>query len=117
MEHTTPPPVIRREERAIRIALVVLSITTLVLVGLLIRDYRITHHPRLSRTHAPLTVNDVNVIQSWMTFDYINRIFALSPNILKAALSITDPRYPRMPVGKLLQNTKDALRAYLTSTK
>jgi hypothetical protein len=116
MEHTTPPSAVRKEERAIRIALITLSIITVMLLVFLIRDYRIMHRPQFSRMHPPLTASDVNVIQSWMTFDYVNHIFALPPDMLKTALSITDPRYPRMPVATLLQRTKDAVQAYLSST-
>ena len=116
MEHATPPPIVRKEERAIRVTLIVLSITTAILLAFLVRDYRTTHRPYFSRTHAPLTASDVSIIQSWMTLDYVNRIFALPPDMLKTTLSITDARYPRMPVATLLQRTKDAVQAYLSST-
>ncbi len=48
------------------------------------------------RTHGPVTVNDIGFIRSWMTFDYINKLFGLPPGYLENRLSITDPRYPQI---------------------
>ena len=49
--------------------------------------------------HGPITANDVSFIRSWMTFDYVNKLFGLPPGYLEDRLSITDPRYPQMSLG------------------
>jgi hypothetical protein len=64
--------------------------------------------PRFSRLPVPnlsikndghhLGVNDLGVIQSWMTFDYINNVFALPPDYLKTSLKITSSRYPFLTI-------------------
>jgi hypothetical protein len=133
------PMKIKKEERTIVIVVSLLVIGIIVLAVLLIRDYRTLnrsgyinfvhgYRARMARIHAPLTVNDLNVIQSWMTFDYINRIFAVPPSVLQTALKVADVHYPRLSVHEYaeaghisvdvaLQNIKDSLRSYLTSKK
>ncbi len=39
-------------------------------------------------------------IDQWMTFSYINFIFKLPSDYLKTILSITDPRYPNIPIER-----------------
>ncbi|HUO75336.1 MAG TPA: hypothetical protein VMU12_00210 [Candidatus Paceibacterota bacterium] len=109
------------------IALGVLGVITIVLAVLLVREYQalnragLTNPGRyrmhLSHVHAPLTVNDIGVIQSWMTFDYVNRIFALPADQLKTALKITDARYPHLRLGTYTSDVKDAVKSYLTTPK
>jgi hypothetical protein len=49
--------------------------------------------------HGPMTADEVGVIRSWMTFDYINRLFNLPPSYLQTQFSITDTHYPRLTVA------------------
>jgi len=51
------------------------------------------------RSRRPLTASDAASIQSWMTFDYLNKVFALPPEFLKTTFGITDPRYPRLSLA------------------
>ncbi len=50
-------------------------------------------------SHGPLTAHDVGLIRAWMTFDYLNDIFALPPQYLQQTLSITDSQYPRLSIA------------------
>ena len=44
--------------------------------------------------------NQINGINTWMTFDYINVVFKLPPDYLKDRLAITDPRYPNIRIDR-----------------
>ncbi len=48
--------------------------------------------------HQPLTLEDVPMIQSWMTFDYLNRVFGLPAYYLAAVLEINDENYPNLVI-------------------
>jgi len=37
-------------------------------------------------------------IESWMTFDYVDKVFGLPESYLKESLAISDARYPRMTI-------------------
>ena len=52
--------------------------------------YRPVHGFLLHHSHRVLTINDVNRIQNWMTFDYINKVFKLPSDYLKNNLNISD---------------------------
>jgi hypothetical protein len=68
--------------------------------------------------HAPLPVSDAGVIRSWMTFDYVNKLFALPPDYLKAQLHIVDSRYPRYTISTaFLGQVQNAVRNYASSSK
>ena len=43
---------------------------------------------------------DINGIASWMTFGYINTIFHLPADFLRAGLGITDSRYPNLTLSR-----------------
>lgn len=45
-------------------------------------------------------LTDVELIRSWMTFSYINRIFNLPVDYLKDELGINDPDYPGISISK-----------------
>ncbi|MBM3271735.1 hypothetical protein FJY94_00390 [Candidatus Kaiserbacteria bacterium] len=46
-----------------------------------------------------------DVLRPWMTFEYVNRIFALPPEYLRKVLGIDDTRYPRMSVASYAKHT------------
>ncbi len=79
------------------------------------------------KDHHHLTVNDVSVIRSWMTFDYLNNLFAVPPEYLKTQLSVKDPTYPKLTIGKFakdigqpasstLEEAQNAVRQYLANS-
>ena len=68
------------------------------------------------------------MIQSWMTFNYINKVFKLPTNYLKNTLNISDSRYPNIPLEDYAEKAKiktadfttkvqDAVHSYLTPGK
>lgn len=59
---------------------------------------------KIAQYHGKLTAENVNLIASWMTFDYINRIFALPADYLKNTLAISDLSYPRIPISRYVKN-------------
>ncbi len=77
------------------------------------------------RDKAPLDVSDVSIIQSWMTFSYIDTIFNLPPTYLQTTLAVTDTHYPRISLGRyaksqnvseadFVERVKAAVTSYLT---
>jgi hypothetical protein len=78
--------------------------------------------------HAPLPAADANAVRSWMTFDYINRLFALPPNYLRTQLGVTaSSSYPRMTISNyaksenasstvLLDEIENAIRNFSPTT-
>lgn len=40
------------------------------------------------------------VIEPWMTFDYINKVFALPNNYLRSSLNIGDEKYPDLEIRR-----------------
>ncbi len=83
------------------------------------QNYISIYHPK------PVLVADIS---SWMTFDYINKIFKLPETLLKDTLQINDKRYPLLTIrqytretntntGLLVQNIQKAVETYLASSK
>lgn len=50
------------------------------------------------------TVADIEYIDTWMTFQYINFIFNIPEPYLRDILHITDARYPNMTLGRYVKN-------------
>lgn len=84
--------------------------------------------PIATRNHrATLTEKDINTIQTWMTFGYINTAFNLPPEYLQNKLHITNPRYPFISLSgyareqgvdsnKILAQVQKAMRLYFLNT-
>ena len=82
-----------------------------------------------NHVHRPINVNDVNTVQSWMTFDYINKVFKLPQDYLKNILGVSSDRnYPNETIGhyarskkekfsSVLTQVQEALHNYLTASK
>ena len=90
--------------------LALLALVFVMLCVALIAEYRELRRENIMNFHAswfaafhhrmPLGPSDTDMVESWMTFDYINRIFNLPPEYLKASLQIADSHYPRISVSK-----------------
>jgi len=127
----TPTPA--RTETYLKIALGLAIAVLLVLCGLLVREYgavrRLNNMSadqsllRALRERGPVGVGDAGLIAGWMTFDYIDHLFDLSPAYLETALAIHDSRYPRLTLDEYAEDAKlggaaflaqvqDAVRAY-----
>jgi hypothetical protein len=46
-------------------------------------------------------------IQSWMTFDFINKTFNLPPDYLKRELNINEKRYPNITIDSWAKNVHE----------
>jgi hypothetical protein len=82
-----------------------------------ISSYQNTIDSILRKNHAPLTADYVNLIDTWMTFSYINTIFKLPADYLKTNLNITDMRYPNITLGGYIIKNKLDKNIYLESVK
>ncbi len=100
----------RHMERIIRWALAALAAILLALFAILFVQYQAMRNAaspnqrelRWSWTlerRAPLPVSEAPLIHAWMTFDYVNYLFALPPSYLRTRLGIGDVRYPRLGIG------------------
>jgi hypothetical protein len=88
--------------------LVVLALILIWLFILLFQQYNSLRRERIlneraiwmafASRHTPLPPTEATVIQPWMTFDYINRLFALPRDYLQIALKIKNPHYPQIPL-------------------
>ncbi|HEU0051172.1 MAG TPA: hypothetical protein VFQ60_03910 [Patescibacteria group bacterium] len=77
--------------------------------GFLNPEHRAQELWDLIRSKSPAGIPSADLIQDWMTFDYLNHVFSLPPAYLKSALSIHDARYPN------LSSRQYARRAHLDS--
>src|ERR1700733_1684117 len=132
MAHTATEHV----DRIIRIALCVLLFILIVLCLVLFQEYQRLRQSNIINAHGflmgsalhhastPATSADTDLIQSWMTFDYINHVFALPPTYLQTTLHITATSYPRLSLSTyartqhldaatFLASVQNAVHAYL----
>ena len=132
MEHTA-----HKASKTINLILGILVIILVFLVVSLISSYKQANIGKIIHSHVTALKNNetaggaavnISTVQSWMTFDYINRLFGLPPDYLKATLSISDPIYPHLSLLRYshLRGTsvmqevaavKEAIQAYLAPTK
>ena len=105
-----------RLARYVRYTLIILTAVFIALLIFFVVQYQALwraqiidmHELRTSQMlqrHAPLPVSDAGSIRAWMTFDYINKLFALPTDYLKMQLQVTDTRYPRLTIGEWAENT------------
>jgi hypothetical protein len=96
--------------RYIRYTLIVLAAALGVLIVFLVANYLSLRREQLINTrhiafsellehHGPLPVSDAGIIRSWMTFDYVNKLFALPPSYLQTQLQITNTHYPKLTIS------------------
>lgn len=126
-----------KERRFIDWTIAGLGIILAVLLFFFVRQYQTLRHEAILsareswlmnaiKNHPHLTVNDVSAIHTWMTFDYLDKLFNLPPEYLKARLSVSDTRYPKLTIGEFAEDTKqsasgtlmevqNAVRLYITN--
>ena len=64
-----------------------------------------------------MVISDVQYIRSWMTFEYINRVFNLPNDYLKNSLNITNPKYPHLTLTKSADENRVSSDYYLNSVR
>ena len=110
----------------IKITLIVLGAILALLCLFLVLDYFSLRRADIINTregslssfvqkHGPLTANEVGVLKPWMTFSYINKLFALPPNFLKDSFGITDPHYPNLVVAQYIGGQHLDTAEFMTS--
>lgn len=77
---------------------------------------RIIHNP-LSKFNRETSINDVNFIEWWMTFRYINIVFKVPGDYLKTKLNINDKKYPNISLWKYARNSKIDNNVFLDQIK
>jgi hypothetical protein len=130
---------IKNEKPYIKYTLVVLGIIFIVLLFFMIREIRHLNHSEIInarevhvsnilKSRGPLTSSDVGVVSPWMTFDYVNKLFAIPPTYFETALGITNTRYPQISLSGYARSkgissafvvgkVEAALRNYLNTGK
>jgi hypothetical protein len=68
------------------------------------------------QTHLT-SVEDVGLIDAWMTFEYINALFNIPASYLQESLDIQDSKYPKIPVGKYIKINRLNRSEYLLKVK
>ncbi|MDD4989115.1 MAG: hypothetical protein PHV42_01680 [Candidatus Pacebacteria bacterium] len=108
-------------KRYVEIILGVLVVIFLFLCLLLVREYNYLkrqelmslYHDRVLSSSRPSLAADISLIQSWMTFDYINVTFKIPPDVLKSSLHITDAHYPRISLARYAKSIATSSPAFL----
>ena len=110
--------------RYIRWALIGLAAVLVVLLIFFIVQYqnlrqqeilttRALHWSMVLEHHAPLAPSEAGIIRSWMTFDYINKLFALPTGYLQTQLQISDAHYPRLTISSYAKTENASTTAFL----
>jgi len=113
-----------------KLILLALGIAILFFSFLLVRNIRAVNRSGMISQHRSLnelllgrqknqtiSVSDVNYIDYWMTFKYINTIFKLPENYLKDRLSILSDRYPNVSLGKYASTNKIDRALFVSEVK
>jgi hypothetical protein len=72
----------------------------------IVAEYKQAISQKISQYHSKLTDKNTDLISGWMTFDYINKIFALPTDYLKNSLVISNTHYPWIPVSRYAKDSK-----------
>ena len=125
-------PRVKEEKRSrtlLLTSLLILSAFFLFVCVLFIREYLLLRHSGVLRFHhprfapfqqmgstSPVVIN-VELIENWMTFDYINMSFQLPPQLLRDELHISDPAYPRLSIRRAAKESGISRDVYLAQVK
>ena len=103
-------------ESFLTIAIIVLLILFSVF---LIRNIQLAHRSGVFQNHMPISelllknkqmnqtsARDIEYIDTWMTFQYINFVFDIRENYLKDMLHIEDVHYPNLSIERYIRNQK-----------
>lgn len=113
------------------IALAALFVFVIFIIASLTRDARLLMRsggPRINKENIrallekqnarqPLPAQDIEYIKSWMTFDYINRVFQIPPEHFKIIFHISDPRYPKLVIRQAAKTLDISPEAFLAQVK
>jgi len=111
--------------------LIIATIALLMIFSvLLIRNIQLAHKTGVFEKHTPISelllknkeanqtsIADVDYIDVWMTFQYINFVFDIPEDYLKGALHIKDPHYPNLPIGRYMKSNNLDKSVWLEEVK
>jgi len=123
-----PPQGTEKERHLIDYLIAILGILLAILLFFLVRQYEILRREQIIgareswimaalKNHQNPVINEVADIRAWMTFDYLNKRFDLPPDYLRDRLSISDPAYPRLTIGKFAKDLKQSASSTLTEVQ
>jgi len=69
------------------------------------------------RRAGPLSKPETGDIAGWMTFDYINYLFALPSGYLQAAVPVKDPAYPHLSLNSFARHTNQGRAALVQAVQ
>ena len=112
--------------RFIEYAIIVLAIVLAVLVISFVLNYEKVHREALIEQRESWlsmlvahrgtpTADEISFVRSWMTFDYINRLFQIPPQYLEIQLSITDPGYPKITIEEYAEHIHTSAASVMSS--
>lgn len=110
--------------------LLIATISLLIITGVLFfKNYvNLKSNGKFHNHKSRELIVEVDKIQKWMTFDFINRSFSLPDDYLKNQLSITDIKYPKITLGRVsvskgedvnifTNRVKDSVKNYIIPIK
>lgn len=77
----------------------------------------VTEMVRRNKSIERMSARDIDYVDSWMTFQYINSVFGLPEDYLRTQLNITDSSYPKTTVGKYAKKQKIDRQSFVESIK
>lgn len=121
----------RRTKKSLVIFLTILTALFVFVSVVFVREYMILRQSGIFRAHqlrnsvpfyqtgstTTSAISRVEMIEDWMTFDYLNASFQLPQNMLRDGLHITDPHYPRMSIRRAARDRGIAREVYLLEVR
>jgi heme/copper-type cytochrome/quinol oxidase subunit 3 len=113
-------------EKWIRLSILLFVITLIVLFIFFLKQYiilkkadiiniRETEISSLIKSHNKFSAQDADIIRSWMTFDYINKLFNIPQSYLQTTLNITSSHYPKLVVSDYIEDNRLDKNIFLQS--
>ncbi len=94
-----------KNKRMGRMGFVLICLLILIELGFVFYQTNLFAPFSLNRRHKlKRSLTNVNQIQPWMTFDYLNVVFSLPPDFFHNAFKISDPQYPNMQINQLAKS-------------
>ena len=119
-----------KNNKVLNAIIIILLLTVIIITGTLtfrqlysinrsdlITSYKTKIQTIINKNHAPLTIENTGLVDTWMTFRYTNLIFKLPPDYLKDNLNISDTRYPNISLGGYIKNNKLDKTIFLESVR
>ncbi len=117
----------KKGKKLVGIAIIAMIVAVFVLsIFLVVGVRRAAHENSISsfrdflsvrRERGPLPDADAGLVRPWMTFDYINHLFSLPTDYLKADLNVNDSRYPNLSVSEYAESLSTSSPSFLDAVR